>query len=104
VKLVVAALSEAIHYYKTEKEPTIKILGKYLQTSDREALEETYREVAVKALPEKPYATLPGIQTILDELAQKNPKAKNARPEEFVDMSFVKKLDDEGFFERLYKR
>ncbi len=104
VQLVVAALSEAIHYYKTEKEPTIKILGKYLQTSDREALEETYREVAVKALPEKPYATLPGIQTILDELAQKNPKAKNARPEEFVDMSFVKKLDDEGFFERLYKR
>lgn len=104
VQLVVAALSEAIHYYKSEKDPTIKILGKYLQTTDRDALEETYKEVAVKALPEKPYATLPGIQTIIDELAQKNPKAKNARPEDFVDMSFVKKLDDEGFFERLYKK
>jgi ABC-type nitrate/sulfonate/bicarbonate transport system substrate-binding protein len=100
----IAALSEAIHFYKTEKEPTIKILGKYLKTDDREALEETYREIAIKVLPEKPYPTLPGIQTILDELGTKNPKAKTSRAEEFVDSSFVKKLDDEGFYSRLYKR
>jgi len=100
----VTALSEAVHFYKREKEPSIKILSKYLQVTDREALEETYREIAIKTLPEKPYATMPGIQVIIDELAQRNPKAKTARPEDFVDMSFVKKLDDEGFFERLYKR
>ena len=81
-----------------------KILGKYLQTNDREALEETYREVALKTTPEKPYAPLPGIQTIIDELAQQNPKAKGIKAEELVDMSFVKKLDDEGFFKQLYKR
>jgi NitT/TauT family transport system substrate-binding protein len=101
---IVAALSEAIHFYKTEKEESIKILGKYLQTTDREALEETYREIALKVIPEKPYATLPGLKTIIDELATRNPKAKSARPEDFVDMSFVKKLDDEKFFDRLYKR
>lgn len=101
---MVTALSEAVHFYKREKEPSIKILSKYLQVTDREALEETYREIAVKTLPEKPYATMPGIQVIIDELAQRNPKAKSAKPEDFVDMSFVKKLDDEGFFERLYKR
>lgn len=104
VLAVVTALAEGIHFYKTEKEPSIKILSKYLQTTDREALEETYKEIALKVVPEKPYPTLAGIQTILDELAKKNPKAKSARPEEFVDMSFVKKLDDEGFFERLYKK
>jgi NitT/TauT family transport system substrate-binding protein len=101
---VVAALSEAVHFYKREKEPVLKILSRYLQTTDREALEETYREIALKTMPEKPYPTLPGIQTILDELAPKNPKAKNARPEDFVDMSFVKRLDDEGYFDRLYKK
>lgn len=99
---VIAALAEAIHFYKTEKEPSIKILSKYLQTNDREALEETYREIALKVVPEKPYPTLPGIQTILNEL--KTPKAKASKPEDFVDSSFVKKLDDEKFFERLYKR
>ena len=104
VAQVVTALAEAVHFYKREKEPSIKILSRYLQTNDREALEETYREVALKTLPEKPYATLPGIQVIIDELAQKNPKAKSARPEDFIDMSFVKKLDDEGYFERLYKK
>jgi NitT/TauT family transport system substrate-binding protein len=104
VASVIEAVAEAIHFYKREKEPSIKILGKYLQTTDREALEETYREIALKVVPEKPYPTLPGIQTIIDELAPKNPKAKSSKPEEFVDMSFVKKLDDEGFFDRLYKR
>jgi ABC-type nitrate/sulfonate/bicarbonate transport system substrate-binding protein len=101
---VIRSTAEAVHFYKTQKEPSLKILSKYLQTTDREALEETYREVSLKAVPEKPYPTLAGIQTILDELAVKNPKLKTAKPEDFVDMSFAKKLDDEKFFDRLYKR
>ncbi len=104
VMAVIRSLVEGIHFYKTEKEPSIKIMGKYLGITDREALEETYREVALKTVPEKPYPTLPGIQTILDELAKKEPKAKSARPEEFVDSSFVKTLDEEGFIDRLYQR
>jgi NitT/TauT family transport system substrate-binding protein len=104
VLAVMRAAAESIHFYKTQKEPSLKILSKYLQTADREALEETYREVSLKVVPEKPYPTLPGIQTILDELAVKNPKLKTAKPEDFVDMSFVKRLDDEKFFDRLYKR
>jgi NitT/TauT family transport system substrate-binding protein len=101
---VIRTLSEAIHFYKREKEATIKILGRYLKTDDREALEETHREIAIKSIPEKPYPTLAGVKTILDETALRNPKAKGARPEDFVDSSFVKKVDDEGLFERLYKR
>ena len=101
---VIRTLSEAIHFYKREKEATIKILGKYLKTDDREALEETHREIAIKALPEKPYPTLAGIRTILEETALRNPKAKGAKAEDFVDSSFVKKVDDEGLFERLYKK
>jgi NitT/TauT family transport system substrate-binding protein len=104
VMAVIRSLVEAVHFYKTEKEPSLKIMGKYLNTTDREALEETYREIALKIVPEKPYPTLTGIQTILDELAKKDPKAKTARPDEFVDSSFVKKLDEEGFIDRLYKR
>ena len=104
VLAVIRTLSEAIHFYKREKETTIKILGKYLKTDDREALEETHREIAVKSMPEKPYPTLPGIKTILDETALRNPKAKGLKPEDFVDSSFVKKVDEEGLFGRLYKR
>jgi NitT/TauT family transport system substrate-binding protein len=101
---VIRTLSEAIHFYKREKEATLKILGKYLKTDDREALEETHREIAIKALPEKPYPTLAGVKTILDETALRNPKAKGFKPEDFIDSSFVKRVDDEGLFEKLYKR
>jgi NitT/TauT family transport system substrate-binding protein len=104
VEAVVRAMSEGVHFYKREKEASLKILAKYLKTDDREALEETYREVALKVVPEKPYPSIAGIQTILDEYAKRNPKVKGARPEEFVDSSFVKKLEDEGLFDRLYKR
>ena len=104
VVAVIRTLSEAIHFYKREKETTIKILGKYLKIEDREALEETHREIAVKSMPEKPYPSLAGIKTILDETALRNPKAKGLKPEDFVDSSFVKKVDDEGLFARLYKR
>lgn len=104
VTAAIQALTEGIHFYKKEKEASIKIMGRYLKTDDREALEETYREIALKVVPEKPYPTLAGVQTILDELGKKNPKAKASRPEDFVDSSFVKKLDDAGFIDRLYKR
>lgn len=103
VMAVVRSLVEGIHFYKTHKEESIKIMGKYLHINDREALEETYKEIALKIVPKKPYPTLAGIQTILNELAKRDPKAKTARPQEFVDSSFVKKLDEEGFIDRLYK-
>jgi NitT/TauT family transport system substrate-binding protein len=101
---VIRVLAEGIHFYKREKEATLKILGKYLKTDDREALEETHREIAIKSMPEKPYPTLAGVKTILDETALRNPKAKGLRPEDFIDSSFVKRIDDEGLFDRLYKR
>ena len=104
VTSVVKALVEGIHFYKNEKGASIRIMGKYLKTDDREILEETYKEIALKVVPEKPYPTLAGIQTILDELAKKNPKARAARPEDFVDSSFVKKLDEEKLIDHLYKR
>jgi hypothetical protein len=46
---------------------------------------------------------LEGIQNILEPLAQTDPKAKAAKPEDFVDVRFVKELDESGFVDDLYK-
>ena len=62
-----------------------------------EALEETYREVALKTLPEKPYSNAAGIQTVLDEYAKRIPKAKTMKPEDFMDSSFVKNSTMKNF-------
>ncbi len=103
VRNVVKASVEAIHYLKTHRKEAIEILRRYMKTDDTEALVETYEAIALNLIPEKPYPTLRGIQIILQELAAKDPKAKTARPEQFVDMAFVKELDASGFIDRLYK-
>jgi hypothetical protein len=42
------------------------------------------------------------IQVTLDESGRKNPKAKQAKPEQFYDNSLVQELIKEGFFASLW--
>jgi NitT/TauT family transport system substrate-binding protein len=97
------AYVEGIHYAKTHRNETLEILAKYLRTDDRDVLEETYESIMVTLVPEKPYPTLKGIQIMIRELGAKEPAARAARPEQFVDLTFVKELDSSGFVDRLYK-
>jgi ABC-type nitrate/sulfonate/bicarbonate transport system substrate-binding protein len=93
---------EGIHRVKTDREFAIKVLGKMLRSSDREILEETYR--VFSALYEKaPYPALEGIQPILDEISTQIPKAKSYKPENFVDASIVRQLEQSGFVGSVYR-
>ena len=103
VRKVLTAYIEGIHYYKTNRKEGVAILQKYLKTDDAEALAETYEGIGLTLIPQKPYPTLRGIQIMLRELAAKNPKAQAARPEQFVNTTFLKELDSSGFIDRLYK-
>ena len=103
IRNVMKAYVEGIHYYKTQRAESLAILGKYLKTSDTDVLMEVYKNIGLKLTPEKPYPTLRGIEVILREIAARNPKTKSARPEEFMDLTFVKELDSSGFIDRLYK-
>jgi nucleoid-associated protein YgaU len=94
---------EGIHYAKTHRKETLEVLAKYLRTDERDVLEDTYESITVNLVPEKPYPTLKGIQIILRELGVKDPNARSARPEQFVDLTFIKELDGSGFIDRLYK-
>jgi ABC-type nitrate/sulfonate/bicarbonate transport system substrate-binding protein/LysM repeat protein len=103
VRNIMKAYVEGIHYYKTHPREALIVLQKYLKVDDIEALAETYEVIGLTLIPERPYPTLRGIQIMLRELAAKEPKAKTARPEQFVDTRFVKELDSSGFIDRLYK-
>ena len=97
------AYVEGIHYAKTHRKESLDILAKYLRTDDKDVLEETYETIMVNLVPEKPYPTLKGIQIMLREMGVKDPVARSAKPEQFVDLTFVKELDGSGFIDRLYK-
>ena len=97
------AMTEALHFLRTEKEGSKAIFSKNLRITDPESLERAYRAYSV-VFPEAPYPTPEGVKTMLDDLAPRNPKAAAADPKSFVDMSFVQELDSSGFIKQLYKR
>ena len=103
VRNVLKSFVEGIHYAKTHRKEALAILAKYLKTDDADALQEAYESELQALIPEKPYPTLKGIQTILREMGAKDANARSARPEQFVDNSFMKELDSSGFIDRLYK-
>jgi ABC-type nitrate/sulfonate/bicarbonate transport system substrate-binding protein/LysM repeat protein len=97
------AYIEGIQYAKTHRKETLDVLAKYLRTDDREVLDDTYESIVVTLMPEKPYPTQKGIQIILREFGAKDPAARSAKPEQFVDLSVMKELDSSGFIDRVYK-
>lgn len=103
VRNVLKGFVEGIHYMKTHRKEALAILAKYLKTDDPDALQEAYEAICQALIPEKPYPTIKGIQIMLREMGAKDANARAARPEQFVDVSFIKELDSSGFIDRLYK-
>jgi len=103
VKSALKGYIEGINYIFSNKPATLKIFGKYMRTNDAEVLESSY-QAYINTTPRKPYPTLKGLQFLLDRLAPTMPQAKTAKPEQFVDMSFLNELDKEGFFTEMARR
>ena len=103
VRKFTRALLEGIHVYKTQKDFSKKVIGKYVKTDDNDALEDSYQFFS-RLVPAKPYPSLDAIKEALTELGEKDPKVRNARPEDFADMSIIKEFDDNGFIDGLYKK
>jgi NitT/TauT family transport system substrate-binding protein len=97
------ALLEGIHLYKTNKDFSKKIIGKYVKTNDNDALEDSYQYFS-RLVPQKPYPSLDAVKEALAELGEKDPKIRSAKAEDFVDASIIKEFDDNGFIDGLYKK
>jgi NitT/TauT family transport system substrate-binding protein len=102
VRRYLRAYVEALHRLKTDKNFSTRVIGKYTRITDPEALEETYQHYAVKVMPKVPYPTIKGIQMVLDEIGARTPKAKSLAPENFIDVSYLRELEQNGFIKKLY--
>jgi ABC-type nitrate/sulfonate/bicarbonate transport system substrate-binding protein len=96
VKGFIKGQIEGMHYVKTNKEGSLKILRKHLQITDAEAVEGTY-EFFAKRLPRLPRTELEGIKNILVSI-----DAANKDPADFIDMSLIDEIEREGFVKKLY--
>jgi NitT/TauT family transport system substrate-binding protein len=89
-------------FNKENKQAVKEILAKNLRLPNVEAAEDFYAE-ALEEMDRKPYPTIEGTRTVIKYVSEQNPKVASVRAEKIVDSSWLKKLEDEGFFERVYK-
>jgi NitT/TauT family transport system substrate-binding protein len=97
------AIVEGIHLVKRNPEPSIRAMSKYLKISDREALEDAYRIYRELYQP-VPYPSAAAIQTQLTWMAERDSRAKAAKPEQFIDGSILREIEKSGFVAKLYQR
>jgi len=93
VRRFVRAYIEGAARGQKDRPFAIKAMGKYFRTDDREVLEETYDLIIQNGFNFPPYPS--GVVGLLQE--SQSPKAKIAKPEDFVDNRFVRELDQSGF-------
>jgi len=97
------AVVEAIHYFKNNRDESMRIMGKYLKIEDREALVEIY-ELYKNILAPIPFSTVEGMQMLLGWMGQRDPRAKEARAEQFIDSSSLTEIEKSGFISNLYQK
>lgn len=101
VRSFVKSLVEGVHYFMTKPEHTMQILIKYTGGNPAN-LKVAYDYYMKGGFQPKPYVSIPGIKEVLEHIATTNPKAKEAKAEQFYDSRFVRELDQSGFIDSLY--
>jgi ABC-type nitrate/sulfonate/bicarbonate transport system substrate-binding protein len=100
VRRFLRAYIEGAALAKKDKAFATRVLAKYLKTDDREILDDAYERVILHiTIP--PYPTAEGVGVLLKTLEKAQPKARTAKPEDFIDDRLVRELDESGFINRL---
>ena len=88
-------------FNKENKQAVKEVIAKNLRLPNADAAEDFYLE-AQEELDRKPYPTLDGTRTVIKFVAEQNPKVAAIKAEDIIDLSWLKRLDDEGFFKKVY--
>jgi NitT/TauT family transport system substrate-binding protein len=97
------AYVRGVHRARTDREFTIKSYAKYTTVQDTAILQKAYDFYVGKIVEKAPYIDMTGMQNALDEVAKTIPAAKSAKPEQFVDLRFLDKLEKSGLLNELYR-
>lgn len=101
VKRFLKAWVEGTKIFKTDREVSLKVLGKYLRTKDAEILAKSY-EPYRPVFERVPIAKREGFAFALDRLAKDIPEAGKMNPDNFIDNSILMELEKEGFIATVY--
>ncbi|MBI2229250.1 MAG: ABC transporter substrate-binding protein [Deltaproteobacteria bacterium] len=93
----IRAYVEAIHYFKTNKAGTVRILQKYMRGLSEEHLGMWYDDYKDSLKP-LPYPDEEGLRSELEQInAPKSPP-----PSHYINVTFLDEIKKSGFVEKLY--
>ena len=99
---------EGIAYFKKNKKESLDIMSRKLRIQSSQERDVRYLEMSynlmTSAYSDIPYPSLRAVQSIVDKIAEEDPKVKERDVRSFVDDTLVKELDDSGFTKSLYGR
>ena len=101
LKAFLMALTEGAAYGRSHKDQTMAIYRKYMKIEDQRLLESMHKNYLLGTIPVKPFPREEAIQNDIEDLSYTLPHLKGKKAEEFLDLSILKSMEDEGFFKRL---
>jgi ABC-type nitrate/sulfonate/bicarbonate transport system substrate-binding protein len=96
---------EGIAYFKTHRAESIKIIkDKYKAEGDMddETATHLYNDLS-RLLQAKPYATIPAISNVYEISIEQDKAAEKTDPMALWDFHYLRRIDDSGFIDNLYK-
>ncbi len=84
------------------RRPVTEVLARNLRLDVAKA-EAAYRDLLPK-VERKPYPSMEAIAGTIQVMGEKDPKIAQLRAEQLVDVSILKRLDQDGFIDQLYRR
>lgn len=94
---------EGVRHVYRSKEDTVQVLKKYTRITDPQVLSLSYDE-SYQAIEKEGTLSEAGIQVQLADLAKTEPRARNARPGDFLDAGIINELSKEGFIKALWAK
>lgn len=99
VRRVVRSYAEGVYLFKTNKEMALRMIQNQLKVKDLDIQEDTYNQFR-QYLEYPPYVSRKAMEAVIADVAEKEPAAKSAKPDDFIDMRFVAALEKDGFFKQ----
>jgi NitT/TauT family transport system substrate-binding protein len=101
LKAFLMALTEGTWIGRNNKDLTIRIYRKYMKIDDQKLLESMHKNYLLGSIPVRPFPNEEAIQNDIEDLSSSLPHLRGKKAAEFLDLSLLKSMEEEGFFKRL---
>lgn len=102
LKAFLMALTEGTWVGRTNKEIALRIYRKYLKIEDPRLLDSMHKNYLLGTIPARPFPQEEAIQNDIEDLSNTYAHLKGKKAAEFLDLSLLKSMEDEGFFKKLH--